>query len=194
MRLLMEVMMARSYAETMGLEFEAERLVRLGESRAEVSRRLGVHPQTLAGWALRGGWRKKDLDLERNADLTRRTLVAIRDGNRAVDAEHALRARMRAFMREAVELLAAGDEGALTELDRRLEGVRRSGWRPRRGRTCRRRGKAGWASMPMRRGSRRGRNSGFLWYFACTRTGCALHTMRHTLYVAQDQSRNAHCG
>lgn len=115
--------MARSYAETMGLAFEAERLVRMGESRAEVSRRLGVHPQTLAGWALRGGWRKKDLDLERNADLTRRTLEAIRDGNRAVDAEHALRARMRAFMREAVELLAAGDDAALAELDRRLAGV-----------------------------------------------------------------------
>lgn len=115
--------MARSYAETMGLEFEAERLVRMGESRAEVSRRLGVPLQTLAGWALRGGWRKKDLDMERNADLTRRTLVAIRDGNRVVDAEHALRARMRAFMREAVELLAAGDGAALAELDRRLAGV-----------------------------------------------------------------------
>lgn len=123
MRLLMEVVMARSYAETMGLEFEAERLVRMGESRAEVSRRLGVPLQTLAGWALRGGWRKKDLDLERNADLTRRTLEAIRDGNRVVDAEHALRARMRAFMREAVELLAAGDGAALAELDRRLAGV-----------------------------------------------------------------------
>ena len=48
--------MARSYAELMGLEFEAERLVRAGESRAEVSRRLGVHPTTLSGWALRGGW------------------------------------------------------------------------------------------------------------------------------------------
>lgn len=108
--------MARSYAELMGLEFEAERLVRAGESRAEVSRRLGVPLQTLAGWALRGGWRKKDLDLERNADLTRRTLVAIRDGNRVVDAEHALRARMRAFMREAVELLAEGSEASLRKL------------------------------------------------------------------------------
>jgi hypothetical protein len=61
--------------------------------------------------------------MERNADLTRRTLETIRDGNAAVDAEHALRARMRAFMREAVELLAAGDAAALAELDARLKGV-----------------------------------------------------------------------
>jgi len=105
--------MARSYAETMGLEYEAERLVRMGESRAEVSRRLGVHPQTLAGWALRGGWRKKDLEMERNKEITRATILAIRRGNRAVDAEQALRARMVDFMREAVRLLAEGDDGAL---------------------------------------------------------------------------------
>ena len=115
--------MARSYAELMGLEFEAERLVRAGESRAEVSRRLGVHPTTLSGWALRGGWRKKDLDLERNPEITRKTILAIRDGNRAVNAQQALRARMRGFMREAVELLAAGDERSLIELERRLSGV-----------------------------------------------------------------------
>ena len=115
--------MARSYAETMGLEYEAERLVRMGESRAEVSRRLGVHPQTLAGWALRGGWRKKDLEMERNREITRATILAIRRGNRAVDAEQDLRARMVDFMREAVRLLAEGDDGALGELERRLAGV-----------------------------------------------------------------------
>jgi transposase-like protein len=115
--------MARSYAELMGLEFEAERLVRAGESRAEVSRRLGVHPTTLSGWALRGGWRKKDLELERNPEITRKTILAIRDGNQAVSAQQALRARMRGFMREAVELLAAGDERSLRELERRLSGV-----------------------------------------------------------------------
>ena len=115
--------MSRSYAELMGLEYEAERLVRAGESRAEVSRRLGVSVQTLAGWALRGGWRKKDIELERNPEITRKTIIAIRDGNRAVNAEQALRARMVGFMREAVELLAAGDEGSLRELDRRLKGV-----------------------------------------------------------------------
>ncbi|OYX46157.1 MAG: hypothetical protein B7Y90_16830 [Alphaproteobacteria bacterium 32-64-14] len=114
--------MARAYAEMMGLEFEAERLVRMGESRAEVSRRLGVHPQTLAGWALRGGWRKKDLEMERNKEITRATILTIRAGNRAADAEQALRARMVDFMREAVRLLAEGD-GALGELERRLAGV-----------------------------------------------------------------------
>ena len=66
--------MTRSYAELMGLEVEAERLVRMGESRAEVSRRLGVHPQTLATWALRGGWRKKDLDMERHVEIARETV------------------------------------------------------------------------------------------------------------------------
>lgn len=111
--------MARSYAELMGLEVEAERLVRMGESRAEVSRRLGVHPQTLAAWALRGGWRKKDLDMERNAEITRETLYAIRNGNRAADRQKEARAKLEGFMREAVELLAAGDEGSL----RRLSGM-----------------------------------------------------------------------
>jgi hypothetical protein len=114
---------SRYDAELMGLQFEAERLVRAGESRAEVSRRLGVSPQTLAGWALRGGWRKKDLALEHNREITTRTLLAIRKGNRAVNAEQAMRTRMVAFMREAVELLAAGDEGSMRELDRRLSGL-----------------------------------------------------------------------
>lgn len=122
--------MARSYAELLGLEFEAERLVRAGVSRAEVSKRLGVHPQTLAGWALRGGWRKKDLDMERNGEITRKTILAIRAGNQLANSQDALRARMRGFMREAVELLAAGDEGSLRELDRRLAGVESAGRLP----------------------------------------------------------------
>ncbi len=108
--------MARSYAEMMGLEVEAERLVRMGESRAEVSRRLGVHTQTLAQWALRGGWRKKDLDMERHAEIARETIYTIRDGNRAVDRRHAARTKLEGFMREAVELLAAGDEDSLRRL------------------------------------------------------------------------------
>lgn len=115
--------MGRSNAELMGLEYEAERLVRMGESRAEVSRRLGVHPQTLATWALRGGWRKKDLDMERHEEVARETIRTIRNGNRAVEAQHAARARLSGFMREAVELLAAGDDASLEELSRRLGGV-----------------------------------------------------------------------
>ena len=115
--------MARSYSELMGLEFEAERLVRSGESRAEVSRRLGVHPQTLSTWALRGGWRKKDLDMERSGEATRETLHAIRRGNRAVDAQRALRERLAEVMREAVQLLAEGSEAALAEVERMLSGM-----------------------------------------------------------------------
>jgi transposase-like protein len=115
--------MSRSEAELLGLEFEAERLVRSGESRAEVSRRLGVHVSTLSQWALKGKWRKKDLDLERSSEATRRTLRAIRDGNRAVDAQAALRAELAVVMREAVRLMAEGGEGATEKLDRMLSGM-----------------------------------------------------------------------
>ena len=115
--------MARSYSELMGLEFEAERLVRSGESRAEVSRRLGVHPQTLATWALRGGWRKKDLDLERSGEASRATLHAIRRGNQAVEAQRALREQLAVVMREAVHLLAEGSEEALGQVERMLSGM-----------------------------------------------------------------------
>lgn len=115
--------MSRSYAELMGLEFEAERLVRAGESRAEVSRRLGVHPQTLATWALRGGWRRKDLDLERSAEATRATLYAIRNGNRAVDRQRETRAQLHDFLRAAVAVLAEGEEGAVEQLQAQLAGL-----------------------------------------------------------------------
>jgi hypothetical protein len=46
-------------------------------------------------------------------------LYAIRNGNRAADRQKAARAELEGFMREAVELLAAGDEGSL----RRLAGM-----------------------------------------------------------------------
>lgn len=114
---------ARTYAELLGLQAEAERLVRQGESRAEVSRRLGVSVQTLAGWALRGGWRRKDLDLERSREATQKTLLAIRNGNRAVDAQVEMRAQLAAMMREAVALLADGGEAAMAKLERMLAGM-----------------------------------------------------------------------
>lgn len=107
----------------MGLEFEAERLVREGESRAEVSRRLGVSLSTLSQWALSGGWRKKDLDLERSGEATLETLKAIRDGNKAADEQNALRAKLRETMREAVALLADGGTEALGKLERMLSGM-----------------------------------------------------------------------
>lgn len=115
--------MARSYAELMGLEVEAERLVRSGESRADVSRRLGVSVQTLAGWALRGGWRKKDLDLERSAEARRETILAIRHGNAQADAQKAAREQLRGFMSEAVALLADGSEEALRTLSGMIAGM-----------------------------------------------------------------------
>lgn len=115
--------MARSYPELMGLEFEAERLVRMGESRAEVSRRLGVSLSTLSQWALRGGWRKKDLDMERSSEATLETLRTIRDGNRAVDARNDLRAKLEGTLREAVGLLAEGGEESLEKLQRMLSGL-----------------------------------------------------------------------
>jgi hypothetical protein len=115
--------MARSYAELMGLEVEAERLVRMGESRAEVSRRLGVHVSTLAQWALRGGWRRKDIELEQQQAIARDTVRMIRDGNRQVDEQNAARGKLRDFMQEAVLLLSAGDEASMAELGRMLGGV-----------------------------------------------------------------------
>lgn len=115
--------MARSFAELMGLEVEAERLVRCGESRAEVSRRLGVSTSTLSQWALSGGWRKKDLDMERSGEATLETLRTIRDGNKAVDAQNDLRAKLAETMREAVALLADGGAEALAKLERMLSGM-----------------------------------------------------------------------
>lgn len=110
--------MTRWRGEVMGLEFEAERLVRSGTSRAEVSRRLGVHPQTLAGWALRGRWRKKDLELERAEDIRRQVILNIREGNRIADEQNAMRLRLAETMQEAVRLLALGDAASLAKLER----------------------------------------------------------------------------
>ncbi len=109
--------MARSSVELTGLAYEAERLVRAGESRADVSRWLGVHPQTLAGWALRGGWRKKDLDLEWSAGTTRRTIQHIRAANEAVAAQRSAQAERWGRFREAVDLIAAGGESAAPQLE-----------------------------------------------------------------------------
>jgi len=56
-----------------------------------------------------------DLDMERNHEITRETIRAIRNGNRAADRQKVARAALQGFMAEAVELLAAGDEGSLVE-------------------------------------------------------------------------------
>lgn len=111
----------------MGLAFEAERLVRLGESRAEVSRRLGVHVSTLSQWALRGGWRKKDLDMERTVASTRATILAIREGNSRVDRRNALRGRLAEVWQEALELLAEGSEASLDRVMCMIGGMEQQG-------------------------------------------------------------------
>jgi transposase-like protein len=108
--------MARSTAELMGLQYEAERMVRMGESRAEVARRLGLHQQTLAGWALKYGWRRKDLELERSAEATRRTILAIRASSISHRDQVEARARLTALMREGLGLLADGGDAAMEKL------------------------------------------------------------------------------
>ena len=113
--------MARSRVELFGLEFEAERLVRSGESRAEVARRLNVHPQTLACWALRGGWRKKDLDLERSVATTRRVVRNLAASHAWEEEKRAILEAQGRLMREAITLLAAGDSTGAANL---LAGMR----------------------------------------------------------------------
>ena len=108
--------MARSRVELMGLEFEAERLVRAGESRAEVSRVLGVSVQTLAGWALRGGWRRKDIELEKSGVITRRVIRNVAAGHVWAEARRALEAEQAEVMREVGVAMAAGDGVGLARL------------------------------------------------------------------------------
>lgn len=110
--------MVRSRVELMGLEFEAERLVREGVSRADVSRMLGVHPQTLAGWALKGGWRKKDLDLERSGATTRRTILNVAASHAWKRVTDTAQAEQLKLMQEAFLAIADGDgRGAARALE-----------------------------------------------------------------------------
>lgn len=108
--------MTRSRVELMGLEFEAERLVRAGESRAEVSRILGVSMQTLAGWALRGGWRKKDLELEASGAIARRVIRNVAAGHVWAQARRSREAGQAEVMREVGACVAAGDGAGLARL------------------------------------------------------------------------------
>ncbi len=116
--------MARSYSEIMGLQMEAERLVRMGESRADVSRRLGVSVQTLAGWALAGGWRKKDLDMERSGEATRATIRAIGEGNAQDRMRRQVQGELADVMRQAVVLLADGSAASLARVQAMLGEIR----------------------------------------------------------------------
>jgi hypothetical protein len=82
-----EAGMKRTKAAMDGLRAEAEQLVRSGVSRAEVTRRLALHPQTLATWALLGGWRQKDLAAPDRRDVLQRVVdVVAARGREAVEA------------------------------------------------------------------------------------------------------------
>jgi uncharacterized protein YjcR len=59
----------RSKQELHALRAEAERRVRAGENQSEVARSLGLGLTTVTSWALRYGWRKKDLEAECEAEL-----------------------------------------------------------------------------------------------------------------------------
>ena len=109
--------MARSRIELWGLEVEAERLVRDGYSRAEVSRMLGVPATTLSGWALRHGWRKKDLEHERADEAIEAAVMRIgkAHGDRVEAREREIERRQRidkavADQRSAVALLKGPEE------------------------------------------------------------------------------------
>lgn len=54
-------MYGKTIAEMREITLEAARRVRAGEPQVEVARALGLPPSTLATWARRGGWRRKDL-------------------------------------------------------------------------------------------------------------------------------------
>jgi transcriptional regulator with XRE-family HTH domain len=54
-------MYGKTIREQYAITLEAERRVRAGESRADVAQALGIPPSTVAEWARKGGWRRKDL-------------------------------------------------------------------------------------------------------------------------------------
>jgi hypothetical protein len=78
-------MRTRSEDESAILRKEAERRVRAGESRADISRALNVPLATLANWAFAGGWRAKDIAAEQ-AEVYRRTLHSLEAMNGALPA------------------------------------------------------------------------------------------------------------
>lgn len=86
----------RPWAEREILKAEAEMRVRSGQSRADVSRELGIPLPTLAQWACQGGWRRKDLEEDRAQEQVRNA------GRRIL----ALRARDQTRARRLKELMA----------------------------------------------------------------------------------------
>jgi hypothetical protein len=59
-------MYGKTIREQYAITMEAERRVRAGESQADVAQALGIPTSTVADWARKGGWRRKDLVAVRN--------------------------------------------------------------------------------------------------------------------------------
>jgi hypothetical protein len=111
-----DVPTTRTTIELEVLRAEAERRVRAGESRADVARALDVHPMTLAQWALRGRWRKKDIEAEQGGELQRQAdaMIAKLRGEEEVSKAEAKRVR-----EEAAQAVAAVAGRAAAEADAR---------------------------------------------------------------------------
>lgn len=113
--------MARSRIELSGLEVEAERLVREGHSRADVSRMLGVPATTLSGWALRRGWRKKDLEQEQADEAIDEAVRRIGKAQAGREEAEAREVERRRKLAQAMEDQREQERQAREEALRRLE-------------------------------------------------------------------------
>ena len=98
----------RSTIELEALRAEAERRVRAGESRADVARALDVAATTLSQWALRGRWRRKDIEAEQGGEMQARADAAIAKlrGEEEVSKAEARRAREAAAQAVAAAVAA----------------------------------------------------------------------------------------
>lgn len=93
-------MHGKTIPEMREITLEAERRVRAGEPRAHVAQALGIPLATLAGWAHRGGWRRKDLVAVRNVERGQMILGLI---DEVTAAEREKQQADAAKMREALE-------------------------------------------------------------------------------------------
>jgi hypothetical protein len=111
-------MHGKTIAEMREITFEAERRVRAGEPQANVASALGIPASTLATWAQRGGWRRKDLIAVRNVARGEMVLGLI-ENLTAVEREKSQAKAVK--LREALEVSKAEFEA--TAPDGRLAGA-----------------------------------------------------------------------
>ena len=105
----------RSEPEVEALKQEAERRVRAGETRIEVALSLGVSETTLAGWAVRGGWRRKDIARENREENTRRAAARIAEVRAIREDEERRRQAWRKFLADGGKDPRAASEAASPE-------------------------------------------------------------------------------